>query len=104
MRCSAGSGPRELIATARTNAAKGKRQAKKTATRITVFQFRGGFATELEALLFTSSERELPSTVGPSPALPSIEPGKIHSLIEVGYLLRIPVKHLGSHTIRIEQG
>ena len=87
-----------------TKAMNGNRKAKKTATRIMGFQFRGDFATELEALLLTLSVRTFPSTGLSLPAFTSIEAGKVHSLIEVSHLLRIPVKHLSSHTIWVEQG
>ena len=75
----------------------------KTVTRIAGFQFRGDFATELEALLFALSVRAFPSTALSLLAFTLIEAGKIHSLVEVSYQLRIAVKHLSSHTIWVEQ-
>ena len=78
-------------------------QTKKTTTRIAGFQFRGDFATELEAVLLALSVRAFPSTALSLLAFTSIEAVKIHSLVEVSHLLRIPVKHLGSHTIRVKQ-
>ena len=74
------------------------------ATRIAGFQLRADFATDLAALLLALSGRVLSSTALALLAFTSIEAGKIHSLIEVSYLLRIPIKHLGSQTIRVEQG
>jgi hypothetical protein len=83
---------------------KGDRQARKTATRIAGFQFRGDFVTELEALPLALSVLALPSIALALPAFTSIEAGKIHSFVKASHLLRIPVKHLGSHTIWVKQG
>ena len=67
--------------------------------RIVGLQLGEIFTDDLGVLLLSQSVLALPLTV-----FPSIKADKIHSLVEIGHLLRIPVKHLGSHAVWVEQG